>query len=153
LGGVDAHWMDLSPLRADPRARDTVTPVDDAHAELRYEAIAEAPKDVVWTVITDPAQRQKLMRARRVDYKPGARSTLLGSEYHCDHGSYKTVLRVGEAIEPERITITFSIGPVLVWATTQLEEIGADRTRIVSRFHFDRPPGLRGTIMTFVAKR
>src|SRR5438552_4626574 len=37
LGGVDAHWMDLSPLRADPRARDRVTLVDVAHAELRYE--------------------------------------------------------------------------------------------------------------------
>jgi len=153
LGAVDCHWMDLSALRADPRARDQVKTVDDEHAELRYEAVAEAPTDVVWQVLTDPAQRQRLMRVRRIDYKPGARSTLLGGEYHCDHGSYKSVLRVGEAIEPERLTITFAMGSVLAWATTQLEEVDGHRTRIVSRFHFDRPRGVSGAVQGFIAKQ
>jgi uncharacterized protein YndB with AHSA1/START domain len=154
LGGVDGHWVDLAPLRQDPRAHDQVKTVDDAHAELRYEVVADAPKDVVWTALIDPQMRRRWMGVQRVDYKPGARHTVVGGEYHCIHGAgQETVFRVGEALEPDRMTITFAMGPVVAWITTQLADAGDGRTRIVTRYHFDRPPGIPGMIRGFVTKQ
>src|SRR6266545_1997912 len=129
LGGVDCFWMDLAPLRSDPRARDEVKTVEEATAQLRTDTLTDAPRAAVWTVLTDPKWRQRWMGVERVDYKPGARHTLVGSEYHCIHGSGQTsVFRVAEALEPERVTIAFPIMGVLVWWTTQLGAGDGGRT-------------------------
>ena len=154
LGGVDTHWVDLSPLRSDPRAHDVVKRVDEEHAQMRAEALSRAPRDVIWTVITDPALRQRWMQVRRVDYKPGARQSALGAEYHCDHGNGAvTVFRVAEAHEPERMTVVTSFLGVVLWNTLQLEDAADGHTKIVSRFRFEAPPGVGGAIRLFAARQ
>jgi uncharacterized protein YndB with AHSA1/START domain/class 3 adenylate cyclase len=153
LGGIDCRWLDLSPLRGDARARDEVKVIDDAHAELRYENVASAPKDVVWSVLTDPELRRAWMKVRRIDYKPGARNSMLGGEYHCIHDSGESVFRVAEAVEPDRLTIAFAMGPIVSWITTQVQDVEGGRTRIVTRCRFDRPTGLQGMFRGFVTKQ
>ena len=154
LGGVDCHWLDLSALRSDPRARDEVKTVDDARAELRSESVANAPKDAVWQVITDPAMRQKWMGVPRIDYRPGARHTLVGADYHCVHDAGATTLfRVAEAAEPDRVTICFGMMGATVWWTTQLADAGEGRTRLVSRLSIDPPKGLAGPVKAFAVKQ
>jgi len=154
LGGVDCGWMDLSALRNDPRAREEVKTVDEQHAQLRTEAIVDAPRDVVWTVLTDPTMRRQWMGVERLDYKPGTRHTLVGAEYHCIHGEgQETVFRVAEALEPDRMTMAAPMGGVLMWQTTQLHDEDDGRTRVISRFRFDAPKGVGGMIRGLVTKR
>ncbi|HEX9437599.1 MAG TPA: SRPBCC family protein, partial [Candidatus Limnocylindria bacterium] len=108
----------------------------------------------VWTVLTDPRWRQRWMGVERVDYKPGARHTLVGSEYHCIHGSGQTsVFRVAEALEPERVTIAFPIMGVLVWWTTQLGAADGGRTRIVSRLRIDAPGDIGGKVRALAVRQ
>ena len=153
LGGIDCYWMDLAALRTDPRARDEVRTVHDADAQLRSDDLVRAPKDVVWTVLTDPAMRQKWMGVQRLDYKPGARNTLVGAEYHCIHGAgQESVFRVAEALEPDRMTIAVPMNGVLIWATTQLAE-GDGGTRMIARWRFEPPPGLGGKVRGLVVKQ
>ena len=147
LGGTDCGWMDLAPLRDDPRAREEIKTVDDAHAQLRTDTLIDAPKDVVWAVLTDPTMRQHWMGVERLDYKPGARQTLVGAEYHCIHGAgQESVFRVAEALEPDRMTVAMPAAGVLVWQTTQLEDAEGGRTRMISRLHFDAPKGIAGAL-------
>lgn len=154
LGGVDCAWMDLSPLRSDPRAREVVRTVEDADAQLRTDTLANAPKGAVWAVLTDPALRAHWMEVQRIDYKPGARHTRLGAEYHCIHGSGDVaVFRVAEALEPDRVTIAFPIMGVLIWWTTQLQDGDHGGTRIVSRLHFDPPKGIPGALRGLAVKQ
>ena len=155
LGAVECGWMDLAALRADPRARDAVRTVDDAGAQLRTDTLVDAPKDAVWAVLTDPAQRQKWMGVQRIDYKPGARHTLAGAEYHCVHGANDvSVFRVGEALEPDRVTISFSpMTGVLVWWTVQLREGEGGRTRMISLLRIEPPGGPLGAIRGLMVKQ
>lgn len=154
LGAVDCGWIDLSHLRADKRAHDEVKSVDDAGAQLRTDTIVEAPKDAVWTVLTDPAQRQRWMGVQRIDYKAGARHTLVGAEYHCIHGaSAESVFRVAEALEPDRVTISFAIMGTLIWWTTQLADASGGRTRMISRLRLEPAGGPVGAVRGLMVKQ
>lgn len=155
LGGVDCAWMDLAPLRDDPRAKEEIKAVDDTRVDLRYDTVVRAPKDLVWTVLTDPALRQKWMGVQRLDYQPGARHTLIGAEYHCIHGrGQETVFRVAEALEPDRMTMAMPLPQgVMAWSTTQLRDAGDGSTRMISRWRLDAAPGLSGKVKAFIAKR
>jgi uncharacterized protein YndB with AHSA1/START domain len=147
LGAVECGWLDLASLRADPRAQDEVRTIDDAQAQTRHEVVIDAPKDLVWPALTDPASRQRWMGVQRIDYRPGARHTLVGSEYHCVHGSGQvSVFRVSEAIEPDRITMTLPVMGVRCWGTVQLEDAGPGRTRLITRYRFETPPGPIGPL-------
>ncbi len=155
LGGVDCSWMDLTPLRNDPRAQEEIKAVDDTRVDLRYDTVVRAPKDVVWTVLTDPSLRQKWMGVQRLDYKPGVRHSLVGAEYHCIHGAGReTVFRVAEAREPDRLTMAMPLASgVMAWSTTQLHEAEGGTTRMISRWRLDAQPGLAGKIKALVSKQ
>lgn len=154
LGSVDCAWMDLSPLRSDPRAQEEVRTVDEAHAQVRMDTLIDAPKGVVWRVLTDPAMLQRWLGVRRLDYKPGVRHTLVGGEYHCIHGAgQEMVVRIAEAVEPDRLTIALSLMGVLVSATSQLEEADVGGTRLVRRFYFEPPKGIAGILMAAAVRQ
>ena len=141
LGSVECGWLDLAPLRKDPRTDEEVKVVDAEHAELSFEAIYDAPTERLWALLTDPITRQAWMGVERVDYEPGARSTMVGGEYHCIHGQGEsTVFRIMEAARPAQMTIAMQFGPALVWNTVTLEKLEGSRTKMTSRYHFEAGP-------------
>lgn len=142
LGALECGWIDLAPLRSDPRTDEAVKTVDAAHAELTFERVYDAPSDRLWALLTDPAARTRWMGAQRVDYQPGARHTMVGGEYHCYHGQgEKATFRIMDAKRPGQLTTVMQFMEVLVWSTTTLTDITDGRTRLLIRYHFDRPNG------------
>ena len=138
LGVVECGWMDLAPIKKDPRTDEVVKVVDAEHAHLSFEHTFDAPKDRLWAIITDPTARQRWMGVQRVDYEPGARHTMVGGEYHCIHGQgEESRFRIMEATRPAQLTMVMQFGPVLVWNTVTVEDVGGARTKLVSRYHFD----------------
>ena len=143
LGAVECGWMDLSPLRRDPRTDEVVKVVDADGAELSFEHLYEAPVDRLWALLTDPSARTRWMGGdvQRVDYEPGARHTMVGGEYHCIHGQGESqTFRIMEAKRPAQLPTAMQFGPALVWNTVTLEDLGG-RTKLASRHHFDVPDG------------
>lgn len=142
LGAVECAWMDLAPLRSDPRTDEEVKVVDAAQAEMAFERVYDAPKDRIWALLTDPMARTRWMGVSRVDYQPGARHTMVGGEYHCIHGQGESaIFRIMEAKRPAQLTTAMQFMDTLVWTTTTLEELPDGRTRLVVRYRFDRPGG------------
>ncbi|OGO67805.1 MAG: hypothetical protein A3H36_09500 [Chloroflexi bacterium RIFCSPLOWO2_02_FULL_71_16] len=139
LGAVECGWLDLAPLRKDPRADEEVKIVDADRAQLSFERVFNAPTERLWALLTDPAVRARWMGpdVRRVDRLPGARRTLVGSEYHCHHGQDElAVFRIMEARRPAQMTAVINVEGMLVWNTTTLEDLPEGRTKLVSRYHF-----------------
>jgi uncharacterized protein YndB with AHSA1/START domain len=142
LGVMECGWLDLAPLRSDPRVDEVVKVVGAEHAEVSVEHVFDAPKDVLWALLTDPVVKRRLMGVERVDYEPGARQTMVGGEYHCIHGvGESSVFRIMEAKRPAQITTSMQFGPALVWNTVTLDDAGDGRTRMTSRYHFDAEEG------------
>jgi uncharacterized protein YndB with AHSA1/START domain len=143
LGAVECGWIDLSPLRSDPRTDEEVKVVDAARAQLEFERTFAAPRERIWALLTDPAARARWMGegVQRVDYQPGARHTMVGGEYHCIHGQGESmVFRVMEARSPAQLTVVLQLGAV-VWNTVTLHDTPEGGTRVVSRYRFEFPEG------------
>lgn len=144
VGAMECGWMDLAPLRKDPRTDEEVKVVDAAHAEMTFERVYDAPSDRLWALLTDPSARARWMGAdvSRVDYLPGARHTIVGGEYHCIHGQGEAaVFRIMDAKRPGQLTVAMQYGDAVAWNTVTLEGLSGGRTKLVSRYHFDRPGG------------
>ena len=140
LGAVECGWMDLAPLRSDPRTDEEVKVVGADRAQLVFEREYDAPTERVWAVFTDPLVRTRWMGAdvTRVDYTPGARHTMVGGEYHCIHGQGESaVFRIMEARRPGTMTALIDLGGLFVWNTVTIEELSGGRTRLISRYRFD----------------
>lgn len=141
LGAITCGWIDLAPLRSDPRTDEEVKVVTADKAELSFEHVFNAPKDRLWAILTDPLARTRWMGVQRVDYEPGARHTMVGGEYHCIHGQGQTsVFRIMEATRPAQLTMVMQLGPALVWNTVTVTDAGEGRTNVVSRYRFDAGP-------------
>lgn len=144
LGAVECGWIDLSPLRSDPRTDEEVKVVDAERAQLEFERTFAAPRERLWALLTDPAARARWMGEgiQRIDYEPGARHTLVGAEYHCIHGQGEsTVFRIMEARSPAQLTVAMQFGPAVVWNTVTLLDAPEGGTRVVSRYRFEYPEG------------
>jgi len=140
LGAVECGWMDLAPIKKDPRTDEVVKVVDAEHAELSFEHVFDAPKDRLWAIITDPVARARWMGVVRVDYEPGAKHSMVGGEYHCIHGQGESaIFRIMEATRPAQLTLAMQFGPALIWNTVTIEAVGEGQTKVVSRYHFDAP--------------
>lgn len=138
LGAIDCGWIDLAPLRTDPRTDEEVKVVDAARAQLSFENEYDASTDRLWAMLTDPAVRTRWMGVTRIDYQPGARHTMVGGEYHCIHGQGETsTFRIMEAKRPATLTALIDFGGMLVWNTVTLDELPDGRTKLASRYRFD----------------
>lgn len=153
LGDVPAAYLDLAPVRADA-LREERTVVTDAEAKLRRTRRFAAPPDAVWHLMTDPAARKRIMQVPKIEFEEGARGTLVGAEYHCEHGGDRTtVFRVIKAERPSEFTLTFDFPFVgRMYRTDRVVHEGQG-TRIDSTMYWDEPKGVKGKLGAIVAMR
>jgi uncharacterized protein YndB with AHSA1/START domain len=143
LGEVPAAYLDLAAVKADALREDR-TVVTDAEAKLRMSRRYDAAPDAVWHLMTDPAMRQKIMNVQRVNFEAGARSSLVGAEYHCEHGGdHTTVFRVITAEKPKEFTITVEFPFVnQIFRTDRVIPEGTG-TRVDTTIYWDEGRGFR----------
>jgi len=153
LGEVPAAYLDLAPVKADALREDR-TVVTDAEAKLRMSRRYDATPDAVWRLMTDPAMRQKIMKVQRVDFEKGARGSLVGAEYHCEHGGDRTtVFRVIAAEKPREFTITVDFPFVeRIYRTDRVGHEGSG-TRVDTTVTWEEPRGLTGKLRSIAAQR
>lgn len=153
LGDVPAAYLDLAPMRADALREDR-TVVTAAEAKLRMTRRYDAAPERVWHLMTDPAARKRIMAVKSVGFEEGARGSLVGAEYHCEHGGNNTVVfRVLKAEQPSELTITVEFPFVgRIYRTDRVVHEGAG-TRIDTAVYWDEPKGLKLKLGTVVAVR
>lgn len=153
LGDVGAAYLDLATVRADALREDR-TVVTEAEAKLRVTRRYAAPPEQIWRLMTDPVARRRIMNVQRVDFETGARGSLVGAEYHCEHGGdHAVVFRVIKAKQPSELTITVEFPFVgRIYRTDRVVPEGPG-TRIDTAVYWDEPKGLRMKLGTIVAVR
>ncbi len=153
LGDVAAAYLDLAPVRADALREDRMV-VSEAEAKLRVTRRYGAPPEQLWELMTDPVARRKIMNVPRVDFEKDARGSLVGAEYHCEHGGdHATVFRVLNAERPSELTITVAFPFVgQSYRTDRVVHEGAG-TPIDTAVYWEEPNGIRMKIGTAVAVR
>ncbi len=147
LGEISGAYVDLAELRAQARSASERRLVESDHARLTLHRRYHTSHDRLWQALTSAAERQRWSAARptRIDYRPGARGTLLGSEYHCEHGfGGPTVYRVVETAPPDRLTMVIRTLLALVWETDRVRDTGPGVVELERSFHWERAPGARG---------
>jgi uncharacterized protein YndB with AHSA1/START domain len=99
-------------------------------------------------VLTDPDERQRWMprKPQRIDYQPGVRGTMLGSEYHCEHGRDRVVFRVVSAAAPDQLTLVYRTPLALVWETARLRDTADGVVELERNFHWEGASGAKGRI-------
>ena len=151
LGDIGAAYLDLAPVREDALREDRVE-VTDAEAKARRTRRYAAPPEAVWHLMTDPAARKRIMQVPKLDFEDGARGSLVGAEYHCEHGGDRTtVFRVLKAEKPKELTLTFEF-PFIgrMYRTDRVVHEG-DGTRIDTALYWDEPKGLTGKLKRLAA--
>ena len=153
LGDVTAAYLDLGPVRADALREDR-TVVTDTEAKLRMSRRYDAAPEEVWRLMTDPVARKRIMAVKTLNFEDGARGSLVGAEYHCEHGGDQTtVFRVLNAERPSELTITVSFPFVgRIYRTDRVIHEGAG-TRIDTAVYWDEPKGIKLKFGTIVAVR
>ena len=127
-------------------------------AELVMERVFDAPRELVWSVLTDPARvphwwgpRETTMTVVEMDVRPGGRWRWIS------HSSEGDAPFTGEYLEvdpPERLVRTeiFDVPPFndpsgAAIETMTLEDLGG-RTKLVSRSRFPSVESLEGALAT-----
>jgi uncharacterized protein YndB with AHSA1/START domain/class 3 adenylate cyclase len=152
IGGVDASYLDLRPIRAAVWSEETPT-VDPATAKLRGTTRFPGTPDEVFRYFTDPKLRQIWMGVPRVDFHSGARGSLVGAEYHCIHGANRTtVFKVLGCTAPSEITMQIDFPFVgTVWRTDRAEAEGPSTTRVDTAISWNTK-GISAPVRDFLAK-
>ena len=131
------------------------TSVTTQGLEIVFERVFDAPRDLVWTVMTDPARitnwwgpRGYTTTVEEMDVRPGGRWRFInhttGGEDVPFKGEYL------EVVPGERIVRTFIVDipgmdDKVGLETMTLEDLG-DRTKLVERSRFDTLEELEGQI-------
>ena len=104
--------------------------------------------------MTDPVARPKIMNVKRIDFEKGSRGTLVGAEYHCEHGGdHTTVFRVLNAQQPSELTITVEFPYVgRIYRTDRVVREGTG-TRIDTAVYWEEPKGIKLKVGALVAVR
>lgn len=143
FGVIRVAYRDLSQLRRRAYAYERGA-VGAAESKVSTDVTFEAPVSSVWKLITDPADRQRWMGVPRIEYREGARGTLLGGEYHCHHGPAADeviAFRVIEVEEPRSLTLYSRFLGREVYLTYDVAESAPGRTRLAMRSTWDSPDG------------
>lgn len=143
FGMMSVAYRDLAPLRAVAYAYERAEVRPD-EAKVTIAGLFDAPADAVWKLITDPGDRQRWMGVERLDYRGGARGTLLGGEYHCHHGpgaDEVISLRVLSADAPRRLTLYSRFFGREVYMGYTVSEVAPSRTELTMRVTWDTPDG------------
>jgi uncharacterized protein YndB with AHSA1/START domain len=126
---------------------------------LVMERIFDAPRDLVWKVLTDPERiphwwgpRSMTMTVEEMDVRPGGRWRWVG---HSSDGDAPFCGEYLEVVPPERLVRTeifdvppFNEGPDnAAIETMTLEDLGG-RTKLVSRSKFPSVESLEGALAT-----
>ncbi len=145
-GEVACAYLDLAALREQARSPSDRRLVDSDHARLSLRRSYQTTHERLWQVLTDPDAKRRWMAPtpKRVDYRPGARGTLLGSEYHCEHGTVSAVYRVVATAPPDQLTTVVRTPLTLVWETSQVRDVEPGQVELVRSFHWERAPGVKG---------
>ena len=153
LGDVPAAYLDLAPVRADALREDR-TVVTDAEAKFRMTRRFDAPPDQVWRLMTDPVARKRIMSVPTLNFQEGARGTLVGAEYHCEHGGDRTtVFRILGAEQPSELSLTVDFPFVnRIYRTDRVVHEGGG-TRVDSAVYWDDLPGIKGKLAEMAAVR
>jgi len=125
----------------EPMAKATIT--TPADREIRIERIFNAPRDRVWQAMTDPELvaewwgRGNKLVIERLEVKRGGHWRFVE---HGPEGVHGFEGRFREVTPPERVVQTFEwdgMPAYVIINTTTLEDLGDDRTRLVttSLFH------------------
>ncbi len=151
LGDVPAAYLDLAPVKADALREDR-TVVTDAEAKFRMSRRYAAAPEQVWRLMTDPASRQRIMKVPKLEFQEGARGSLVGAEYHCEHGGDRTsVFRVLKAETPSELTLTVDFPFVeRIYRTDRVFHEG-NGTRVDTAVYWDEPKGLKGKLASLAA--
>ncbi len=153
LGDIPAAYLDLAPVREYALHEERVQ-VTDAEAKARRSRRYDAPPERVWHLMTDPVARRRIMQVPKITFEDGARGTLLGAEYHCEHGGNRTtVFRVLAAEQPSELTLTCDFPFVgRIYRTDRVVHEGAG-ARVDSAIFWDEPKGLAGKVRGLAASR
>jgi uncharacterized protein YndB with AHSA1/START domain len=146
VGEIAGGFHDLGDLRAAAEQPER-GPVSEGEARASIEARFDASPDAVWWLLADAGARQAWMGVQRIDLQPGARGTLTGAEFHCNHGpGAVAVFRVLSADAPRSLTQVVSLESVPVVTTFLVEPEGSPGpdgrpgTRLVARTTWELPP-------------
>lgn len=142
IGAIAGGYRDLAPLR-EIAQRPERGPVTDAEAKVATEVVLDGSVADAWWLLADARPRQVWMGAHSIDYRDGARGTLLGAEFHCHHGGGNTVvMRVIEAVAPSEMTqaTATAVKGVDIFITHRIGEAGPGRVRLKTRMTWDEPP-------------
>jgi class 3 adenylate cyclase len=148
LGEITGAYIDLAALREQARSETTRRLVDSDHARLTLRRRYQTTHERLWQVLTAPDERQRWMarKPKRIDYHPGVRGTMLGSEYHCEHRLDRVVFRVVSAVVPDQLTMVYRTPLALVWETDRVRETDDASLELVRSFHWEGAPGLKGRL-------
>lgn len=147
---VTGAYMDLAELRARARSGERQL-VEADHAMLTVRRSYNATREELWQVLIDPKKRERWMAAR-IDYRPGARGSILGSEYHCEHSMGPTVLRVVSSAPPDQLTTVARNRFALVWETNRIQDIGTGSVELERSYHWERGPGMKGWVADWLLR-
>jgi len=137
LGEISGGYREIAHLWEAAQAieRKRVTPEE---ALVNSEVTVEAPADLVYELMLEPAVMQRYLFSDDVEAIPGARGENLGSEFHCHHGGSMVSMRV-VSVEPQRELTLTADQPTEMYITTRLSVLGDDRTRVARSFYWQSP--------------
>lgn len=146
LGDVTCAYLDLAALREEARSASERRLVESDHARVTLKRSYKTTHERLWQVLTDPDERQRWMarKPKRIDYQPGVRGTMIGSEYHCEHGRESVVFRVVSATPPDQLTLVYRTPLALVWQTNRVRDGENGSLELTWSFHWETASGLRG---------
>ena len=145
FGRLAVAYRDLGALRERAYAHERQR-VEREEARVTSAETFRATPQALWKVLTDANDRQLWMGVPRLDFRPGARGSLLGGEYHCHHGNGEVVsFRVVALDEPRYLTLYSRFLGREVYMTHEIEKVDAEHYRLEMRATWEMPGGKTDT--------